>query len=254
MSIVHGPQVLEKFPENTAFAFPYLPLDSTKSEIRIIILKPSTVSMPLECTLQHASNSNKSRASYKALSYTWGLPEPTKILSLNGIQIQVRENLWQALHHIRQEISNLQLWVDALCINQEDIPEKNEQVSRMGTLYNQAEEVLVWLGPEKDGSDIAIYFVKTTIATPSRSLPLDLSSDLFPQVGVQSVLSLLDREYWKRVWIIRDVFRARKILICCGHKRLPWKDLSKFFRRVKNLRTTTYNRSPCILPGKPSSQ
>ncbi|PMD15205.1 hypothetical protein NA56DRAFT_550813, partial [Hyaloscypha hepaticicola] len=128
---------------------------SSKSEIRIIILKPSTVSMPLECTLQHVSNANKSRASYKALSYTWGPPEPTKILLRNGIQIQVRENLWQALHHVRQESSSLRLWVDALCINQEDIPERNEQVSRMGTLYNQAEEVLVWLGPEKDGSDIA---------------------------------------------------------------------------------------------------
>ena len=85
MSIVHGPQVLEKFPENTAFTFPYLPLDSSKSEIRTIILKPGTVSMPLECTLQHVSNASKSRASYKALSYTWGPPEPTKILVLNGI-------------------------------------------------------------------------------------------------------------------------------------------------------------------------
>ena len=235
MSIVHGPQVLEKFPENTAFTFPYLPLDSSKSEIRTIILKPGTVSMPLECTLQHVSNASKSRASYKALSYTWGPPEPTKILVLNGIQIQVRENLWQALHHIRQEGSSLRLWVDALCINQEDIPERNEQVSRMGTLYNQAEEVLVWLGPEKDGSDIAISFIKTSIATPSRSLPLDLSSDLYSQVEVQSVLSLLDREYWKRVWIIQEVFRARKILIFCGHERLPWKDLAKFFRQVKKL-------------------
>jgi hypothetical protein len=53
MSIIHSPQVLEKFPENTAFTFPHLPLDSSKSEIRIIILKPSTVSVPLGCTLQH---------------------------------------------------------------------------------------------------------------------------------------------------------------------------------------------------------
>ena len=137
MSVVHGPRYLAMPTEDTAFTFPYQPLDSSKSEIGIIILEPGTASSPLKCNLQHVSNANKSRASYKALSYTWGPPEPTKLLSLDEIQIQVRENLWQALYHIRQEDASLRLWVDALCINQEDIPERNEQVSRMGILYNR---------------------------------------------------------------------------------------------------------------------
>lgn len=235
MSVVHGPRELGKNPEDTAFTFPYQPLDASKSEIRIINLKPGTASSPLECTLEHVSNANKSRASYKALSYTWGCPEPTKILSLDGIQTRVRENLWQALYHIRQENASLRLWVDALCINQEDILERNEQVSKMGTLYNQAEEVVVWLGPEKDGSDIAISFIHKTVTPPSRGLGLDLSSDLFSSVEIRSLLDLLSREYWGRVWIIQEVFRARKIMIYCGHEKLLWKDLAKFFRQVRNL-------------------
>jgi hypothetical protein len=93
----------------------------------------------------------------------------------------------------------------------------------------------VWLGSEKDESDIAISFIKNTVTPPSRGLALDLSSDLFSLVEIRSVLSLLSREYWTRVWIIQEVFRARKILICCGDERLPWKDLAKFFRQVKNL-------------------
>jgi hypothetical protein len=235
MSIVHGPRDLAKDPEDTAFTFPYQPLDASKSEIRIINLKPGTASSPLQCALQHVPTANKSRASYKALSYTWGAPEPTKILLLDGIQIQVRENLWQALYHIRQQNATLQLWVDALCINQEDIPERNEQVSRMGTLYNQAEEVIVWLGPEKDGSDVAISFIRHSVTPRSRALALDLSSDLPSSIELRPIVDLLSREYWRRVWIVQEVFRARKIMIYCGHEKLPWKDLAKFFRQVRRL-------------------
>lgn len=235
MSVMHGPGNPATRPEIAPFTFPYQPLDVDKSEIRVITLKPGTGSSSIECVLEHVATTTKSRASYKALSYTWGAPEPTRILSLDGIQIQVRENLWQALCHLRQRDVSIRLWVDAICINQEDIPERNHQVSKMGALYNQAEEVIVWLGPRKDGSDIAMTFIKHSVTPPCRGLPLDLSSDLFASVEIRAVLNLLSREYWRRVWIIQEVFRARKVLICCGHETLAWKDLAKFFRRVRNL-------------------
>ena len=234
LSIVHGPRELETHPKGSDFAFPYQPLNPQKSEIRVITLHPGTQSSPIECSLHHIPNASKSRASYKALSYTWGAPEPTRILSLDGIQIEVRENLWQALYHVREEETTVRLWVDALCINQQDIPERNEQVSRMGTLYNQAKEVIVWLGPEKDGSDIAISFIKNSVVPPTRGLSSDLSSHLFSEEGC-SILDLVKREYWRRVWIIQEVFRARKIIIHCGHEKLQWKDFAKFFRHVRTI-------------------
>ncbi|CZR64315.1 uncharacterized protein PAC_14213 [Phialocephala subalpina] len=235
MSIVHGPGNNATNLDSNSSTFPYQPLNVEKSEIRIIILKPGTTSSPLECCLKHINPKAKPRVRYKALSYTWGSPEPTRTMTLDGIQIQVRENLWQALCHIRQPQDEVRLWVDAICINQENTTERNQQVSRMGTMYNQAEEVIVWLGPEKDESSVAISFIKHTVESRSRGIPLlDLPLDLFSSAEIRGTIDLFDRDYWQRVWIIQEVVRARKIIICCGHETLQWKDLAKFFRLARN--------------------
>ncbi|PMD36727.1 HET-domain-containing protein [Hyaloscypha variabilis F] len=237
MSIVHGLRDLAIPLDGSAFAFPYKPLDSSKSEIRVINLKHGVAPSPVECTLQHIPMASKSRGFYRALSYTWGPSEPTKVLLLDHIQIEVRENLWQALYHLRQPDADLSLWVDALCINQEDIPERNEQVSRMGTLYNQAEEVIVWLGPRKDDSDTAVSAIKRSVVPSSRLVSVNVpsSSGSFSSIEIHSIHNLLHREYWTRVWIIQEVFKARKIMIHCGHENLPWKDLAKFLRQAKKM-------------------
>jgi hypothetical protein len=64
---------------------------------------------------------------------------------LDGIPIQVRENLFAALWHLRSETETKVLWIDALCINQEDVVERSAQVSMMGEIYSHAFQVQVWL-------------------------------------------------------------------------------------------------------------
>jgi hypothetical protein len=48
------------------------------------------------------------------------------------------------------------------------------------------------------------------------------------------MVHLVKREYWKRVWIIQEIFRARKIAIHCGTSELPWACLARFFRRLSD--------------------
>jgi hypothetical protein len=117
MSIIHGPADIALKYEDSSPGFPYEPLDTTGLEIRLVILKPGTKSAPIECDLEHVPTSKKSRPLYKALSYTWGSPEIKKTIRLRGMTVQVRENLWQALYHLRSPDSSLRLWVDAICIN-----------------------------------------------------------------------------------------------------------------------------------------
>ena len=171
------------------------------------------------------------------------------MLSLDGLQIEVRENLWQALYHLRKPDTDLRLWVDALCINQENIPERNEQVSRMSTLYNQAEEVLAWLGPEDNDSDKAVVAIKRSVVPSSfRSVDVPSSSETFSFIEINSIYHLLHREYWTRVWIIQEVSKARKITIHCGHDKLPWKDLAKFLRDARKVKNDFQNRFLQHLP------
>jgi hypothetical protein len=111
--------------DDAPISFPYKPLDISRLEIRVLTLLPDAKSAPIACELNHVATNKGSRPSYKALSYTWGSPEIKNTISLQGTRVQVRENLWQALYHFRQTDAPLHIWIDAVCINQDDIPERN---------------------------------------------------------------------------------------------------------------------------------
>ncbi|KAF2213754.1 hypothetical protein CERZMDRAFT_12653, partial [Cercospora zeae-maydis SCOH1-5] len=84
---------------------------------------------------------------YKALSYHWGDQTETEQIRLDGKCTAVTSNLQVALKHISRTISEpLTLWIDAICINQNNEKEKCEQVARMRDIYSRAEEVIAWLG------------------------------------------------------------------------------------------------------------
>jgi len=68
----------------------------------------------------------------------------------------VRPNLAAALSHIRDADVERRIWIDALCINQSDVTERNQQVHMMGRTYSNAERVLVWIGLEDDQTQVAM--------------------------------------------------------------------------------------------------
>ncbi|KAJ9669826.1 hypothetical protein H2201_000212 [Coniosporium apollinis] len=84
---------------------------------------------------------------YVALPYVWGEASNTVPISIDGKVVHVTQNLKGALQFF--SITPALLWADALCINQQDIPEKNQQVNMMATIYRKAANVTVWLGPDE---------------------------------------------------------------------------------------------------------
>ncbi|KAK8113375.1 hypothetical protein PG984_013901 [Apiospora sp. TS-2023a] len=99
--------------------------------------------------------------SYKALSYTWGDEQPTLPITLNHTPLLCRPNLWAALHTLRLPDAPRQIWVDAICINQNDTAERGHQVGLMRTIYSKARVVTVWLGESIPGSDEGMGFLRT---------------------------------------------------------------------------------------------
>ncbi|GJC90085.1 heterokaryon incompatibility protein 6, OR allele [Colletotrichum liriopes] len=75
----------------------------------------------------------------EALSYTWGSPELTKDILLNGKRLPVTDNLYQALLHLRQRDRDRILWIDAVCIDQGNLSERGHQVQQMGDIYHKAD-------------------------------------------------------------------------------------------------------------------
>ncbi|KIM95562.1 hypothetical protein OIDMADRAFT_98622, partial [Oidiodendron maius Zn] len=104
---------------------------------------------------------------YKALSYTWGEPNldgSSNSILITGSSLRVTENLDHALRQLRNEINSTELpsywWIDAICINQGDVEERNSQVALMRRIYGSAMQVQVWLGDEDNDSTEAIGLVK----------------------------------------------------------------------------------------------
>ncbi|OJD40510.1 het domain protein [Diplodia corticola] len=94
---------------------------------------------------------------YEALSYTWGdLQDGTQTITVDGLPFVVRSNLWLFLIQLRDPYITRVVWTDALCINQDDIDERNHQVGLMSCIYRSATRTLIWLGPAGQRSDIVM--------------------------------------------------------------------------------------------------
>ncbi|KAH8687097.1 heterokaryon incompatibility protein-domain-containing protein, partial [Tricladium varicosporioides] len=123
------------------------------AEFRLLQVHPGVGSAPIVCSLEVKSLNDE--PIYEALSYSWGDPSVRMTIACDDKDIEVTVNCQQALQHIRHPEKARTLWVDAICINQSSIPERNQQVPLMGRIYRQASSVLIWLGAEADQSDIA---------------------------------------------------------------------------------------------------
>ena len=136
--------------------------------IRVIDLEKapsSNASAPLRGRLRVISLDDN--PSFAALSYVWGGAPDTghTITCYDGIgkhaDIQITLNCDQALRRIRTTIGAVRIWVDAICINQQDVLEKQHQIPLMLDIYSQARPVYIWLGQGTQKSDRAMDFITT---------------------------------------------------------------------------------------------
>ena len=222
---------------------PYRPLKSNEGAIRILkILPAKDQSEEIRCDLVDHLLSD--HFEYEALSYTWGTPgpEPRNYIRLDAQHFKVHENLFAALLRLRRYWKPRLIWIDAICINQEDVREQEQQILLMKQIYGQAQRVVVWLGEPGIGEGLAVQ----SIMKPGSSLLLTAKiwkterkfglikgvknrmsrymRDEWDSTALRKgeVAQLLDRKWWRRVWIIQEVVLARNIVIMCGRSHVPW--------------------------------
>lgn len=126
-----------------------------------MVISPGAEDDPISCYVYRFPAGKEPK--YRALSYVWGdqldqVDQWPKI-SLNTSAFPVTPNLYKAIRSLRQDIMakpdpHPWLWIDAICIDQANTPERNEQVRRMPSLYANAEHVLIWLGDYSEGGDV----------------------------------------------------------------------------------------------------
>ncbi|KAK4072005.1 hypothetical protein Trihar35433_4069 [Trichoderma harzianum] len=138
-----------------AFGITYEAVDSQGDDhrIRLLTLTPSQdPSEPIHISLSVVKLSDE--PSFEALSYCWGDATDKLLIFCDEVPFPVTKNLESALRHLRQTEGERTLWIDAICINQDNIPERNHQVSIMKDIYRKARHVVVWLGSAEEDSDL----------------------------------------------------------------------------------------------------
>ncbi|KAF2870346.1 heterokaryon incompatibility protein-domain-containing protein [Massariosphaeria phaeospora] len=125
----------------------YRKLDVAQEQIRVLDVQPGRLDSPLCCNLRVVALLSTPVPQYETLSYTWGDARSTLPIQLEGETKFVTTNLAVALRHLRDPYTVKVLWVDAVCINQDDLDERSQQVQLMRRIYSIGHAVIVWTGP-----------------------------------------------------------------------------------------------------------
>ncbi|PMD40876.1 HET-domain-containing protein [Hyaloscypha variabilis F] len=209
----------------------YAPLLASSRQFRLLILGPCIEpGETIICNL--ITESLDSAPQYEALSYTWGEPVNEAEIVVNSITLPLRKNLWDALYHLRGDIPRT-LWIDAVCINQDNIPERNEQVQMMRHIYERAQRAVIWLGVQSDDSQLAFKFMKLISSDRRRRARKSEKLEGTKQYTgtkqeLKAVKLLCQRPYWERLWIVQEVVVSQDAELLCGMDHMPWDDFSRF--------------------------
>jgi hypothetical protein len=175
---------------------PYSSLSPEGDNIRLLRLLPNEdEAAPLQCALRNyrLPKSYTRTHLYEALSYVWGNQHKTRPIHVDGVPFPVTVNLHAALSRLRDHSFERVIWVDAVCINQENNEEKVQQIQIMAKIYSQANRVLVWLGEAAENSDQALEEIRAAGGKATDSLNNKTIQSAF--------LALLQRNWFQRIWV-----------------------------------------------------
>ncbi|VUC31099.1 unnamed protein product [Clonostachys rosea] len=185
---------------------------------------------------------------YEAISYTWGGQKPSKPILCNGLELDITPNLYDALRQFRDPEALVFLWADAICINQEDLEEKNEQVPLMGMIYSKAKKVKIWLGHEEETTSQVPELVAKLDSlandySQKLSVPLTdlISLDSSSWSGIKDELQdnkdttdwsplvcFSQNPWFRRAWVVQEVSLAKgRAWLHCGGIIIWWPDVAQ---------------------------
>lgn len=216
----------------------YQPLDSSRLEIRLLYVEGrQNAEVGLTCTLETVSLLDDPKPTYEAISYCWAEVSSTATIELNGTPVDVPGSAAKVLRQFRLQSGSRILWIDAVCINQEDLNERSQQVALMGQIYRASQGTLVWLGDSNGATERTlrtlnrisdefynpIYGSMPGINDDQEGTELSEKSDKeLEDDDIQPAIDFYKRPWFSRVWVIQEVVLAKTSTCYCGPHTIPW--------------------------------
>ena len=198
----------------------YDKIDRTEQLIRVVEVLPGPSNGIISCRLRHTAL----ESNYICLSYTWGSSQKPHQILINGRVFFVGTNLYCFLRVANLTRSRIPIWIDAICINQDDPRERNHQVEMMGQIYRGAKQVLVWLGEGSGKSEELLHLIGQEDVMTSKCLPCSkarLSGVVSHNTDrteyfFKALNDICRLAYWNRTWTVQEFILARNIILMYG--------------------------------------
>ncbi|KAL8855592.1 MAG: hypothetical protein Q9178_007784 [Gyalolechia marmorata] len=199
------------------------------------------------------------RFAYEALSYVWGNQPATCLIQLDDRQFAIRPNLEWALRVLVKRLVRTQmhklLWIDAICINQTDNAEKNQQVQMMQLIFRQAQGLIIWMNSPTSNrrhidADITEGFKAFARAHRAGKDTKWLARFLERPYGTKTsewdnlasakplgfwynLVMFFDQDWWRRVWVRQEIAMSQSASVFCGESIIDWEDVAAVSHWVK---------------------
>ncbi|KAH8801453.1 heterokaryon incompatibility protein-domain-containing protein [Xylogone sp. PMI_703] len=207
-------------------------LNSPDGSIRVLRIHPGAADTQIECSLIPC-NIYEDTIEH-ALSYVWGKGKRTETILVDGKDLLITSHLHEILDHMRQTDDIRNIWVDAICINQQDAEEKTHQVRLMRDIYSRAENTFIWLGGHSTEKLFSEQTTETIFdpADVHRPLPHGIGGISIDQFNLSQlleafhvyradiqwnerqvllylmisrcVIAIVSHEWWERIWTLQE--------------------------------------------------
>jgi hypothetical protein len=220
---------------------------------RYLVLQPGVGDEPLVCNIQTAPITD---THFEAVSYVWGPPNRDQTIVCQGHVMNITPSLAKVLRRVRLLNKPLKVWADSLCINQEDLKEKGNQVALMGKIYRSANRVLIHIGSDDGGHGPAVCSlveeVNTMVQTAFKTI--DKSWDSFPYPDEDDPLLvdprwdalyvLLKQDWFDRGWVVQEAASSPDSQLLWGQSRFGWEKLMRVYIWLSTRASDVYYSRP----------
>lgn len=273
--IIHrGKQPPQQEQEQARLPHSHKALQNPQTDFRLLSLLPGRFSDPIVCTTTVISLA-EAAGKYDALSYCWGSQDRGRPIICDTASFCVTANLESALKRLRAPDAARNLWIDQLCIDQNDLREKEQQLGLMANIYRQSCRLLIWLGDDGDDSrkayksidcllrldPTASHGTKNGNKDPSQQMRRSIALDQLKSHGLpgrkdacwQELRSFLSRPWFSRIWTIQEAAVATETEFLWGKESLlSWKSMVSVIVSIREHLPRTLLGSDIIFRGLPA--